>query len=116
MLAAAGGEGGGALPPAARAEILRAVDGFVMTLPLGATPGGRGGWGGEEDWFGLVEACERTHVLLTHSLSGRLPSPFNVHQSCLPPTGDAEIEEAVASRLYRAELGAAEARAKLGDW
>ena len=30
--------------------------------------------------------------------------------------GDAGIEEAVASRLYRAELAAAEAQAKLGDW
>jgi len=30
--------------------------------------------------------------------------------------GDAEIEEAVASRLYRAELARAEAQAKLGEW
>ncbi|KAL4436509.1 hypothetical protein ABPG75_003648 [Micractinium tetrahymenae] len=56
------------LPSAARAGILREVDSFVMSLPLGTSP------------------------------------------------GDAEIEEAVASRLYRAELGAAEARAKLGEW
>ena len=44
-----------------------------------------------------------------------LLTPPQLHRTALP-AGDAGIEEAVASRLYRAELAAAEAQAKLGDW
>ena len=38
------------------------------------------------------------------------------HMLYVTLAGDAEIEEAVASRLYRAELARAEAQAKLGEW
>lgn len=42
--------------------------------------------------------------------------PFTCAGCLQPHAGDAEIEEAVASRLYRAELARAEAQAKLGEW
>jgi hypothetical protein len=51
-----------------KTQILRGVDQFVMSLPLGTAP------------------------------------------------GDAQIEEAVASRLYKTELERAELQAKLEEW
>lgn len=48
------------------------------------------------------------------------PVPHNLHPNpAARPflcAGHADVEEAVASRLYRAELARAEAQAKLSEW
>jgi len=59
-------------------------------------------------WLIPHSCCTPRSVTLAPTC--RRPTPT------LIPAGDAEIEEAVASRLYRAELAAAEAQTKLGEW
>lgn len=97
----------GVVPAGARTDILRGVDDFVMSLPLGTGPGARA----------LLSAAADP-VVHAHVAVHRM-APFTPHPT--PPssplhTGDAAIEEAVATRLYAAELGRAEAQAKLDEW
>lgn len=90
-----------------------------MSLPLGTSPG-------EEVLFSrgesvnVFQACrtvETSGDRATHACMPNLPATVDGGTTTMVfVTGDAEIEEAVASRLYRAELGAAEAHAKLGEW
>jgi hypothetical protein len=138
------------LNAAAKSSILRDVDQFVMSLPLGTGQGagagapymvakarGRGAglfglWAGGNAlllgaWQLPIHGClclpelnaciswVRSVCLQCPKSNSPAPAlPCLIYSSALP--GDVEIEEAVASRLYRTELARAEAQAKLNEW
>ena len=115
------------LPPNAKAGILREVDGFVISLPLGTGPGQSQQHSarccGDQQAVVCAAMWWQEHMArgcLRHRHQHR-QGPPTLNTASLPSfpvaaAGDAEIEEAVASKLYRSELQKAETHCKLNEW